>query len=146
MVPLSIKVPVQSEVVLPDGALFVSIEPVIDFQKKKLGQDAQERDKETGKRLWVVTVTDLEQREPGKSFGASSEVKVKIASDYQPEVPPRQHPDFPVKVEFVGMRLTPWADSRKCMGRSQPHRCGARLGWSISAEAMVAFGTSGEAA
>jgi hypothetical protein len=140
VVPNSIRVPVQSGLVFPKGAMFMRIDANIDFDKKaKGGTDIQERDKD-GVRLWTVTVTDLEQPEEGK-FGGSTEVKVKIASEVQPVVPSPQVEGFPPKVEFVGVTLTPWKDDRRCMGRSTPHRCGAKLAWSISAKGMVPFGT-----
>jgi hypothetical protein len=141
MVPNTIKVPVASEFVFPEGALFLSVEPVIDFEKRKSGNgDPQELDKETGLRLWAVKVTDMDPQ-AGK-FGGSTEVKVKLASEHHPLVPEAQVPGFPPKVEFTGMVLTSWVDNRKCTGRSSPHRCYARQGWSISASGMVAFGST----
>lgn len=141
MVPNTIKVPVASEFVFPEGALFLSVEPVIDFDKRKSGSgDPQELDKETGLRLWAVKVTDMDPQ-AGK-FGGSTEVKVKLVSEYQPLIPEAQVPGFPPKVEFTGLILTSWVDNRKCTGRSSPHRCYARQGWSISAGGMVAFGST----
>jgi hypothetical protein len=140
LIPNTIKVPVASEFVFPQGALFLGVEPVIDFEKRKSGHgDPQELDKETGLRLWAVKVTDLDPQ--AGSFGGSTEVRVKLVSEHQPLVPEAQVPGFPPKVEFTGMVLTSWVDSRKCTGRSSPHRCYARQGWSISASGMVAFGT-----
>lgn len=140
MVPNSIKIPVASEIVFPDGAMFMRIDANIDFDKKAKGAtDIQERDKE-GVRMWTVTVTDLEKPKEG-SFGGSTEIKVKIASDHQPVIPSPQVEGFPPKVEFTGMTLTPWKDDRKCTGSRQPHRCGAKLSWSISAKGIIPFGT-----
>jgi len=140
MVPSGIKVPVASELVFEHGALFLSVEPVIDFDRRKSGAgDPQERDKATGLRLWEVKVTDLDPK-AGK-FG-TTEVKVKIASEYQPEVPEAQVPGFPPKVDFTDVVLVPWVDDRKCRPmEGRAHRCGARQGWSIKASGMVAFGS-----
>ncbi len=141
MVPNTIRVPVASELVFPEGALFHSVEPVIDFDKRKSGEgDPQERDKETGLRVWEVKVTDLDPQ-AGK-FGGSREFKVKITAEHQPVPPESQVPGYPAKVEFTDLVLTNWVDNRKCTGRAMPHRCGARQGWSVRASAMVPFGST----
>lgn len=143
MVPSSIRVPVASELVFPEGAMFHSVEPVMDFEKRKAGDvDPQERDKETGMRLWAIKVIDLDPQ-AGK-FSGSTEVKVKIAAEVQPVPPESQVPGYPPKVEFTGVVLTNWVDNRKCTGHRAPHRCGARQGWSVSAASMVAFGAGGK--
>jgi hypothetical protein len=142
MIPNSIKVPVASEVVFPDGAMFLRIEAVMDFEARKQGHaDTQARSPE-GVRLWTVTVADLEQPAEGKFAVGSAEVKVKIAADVQPVIPSPQVPGFPPKVEFTGVSLTPWRDDRRCTGKggNGPHRCGAKLAWSVSATGLVAFG------
>jgi hypothetical protein len=133
MVPNSIKVPVSSELVFPHGAMLHSVEPLIDFDAKKAGApDPQARDKDTGRRLWTVRVIDLDP-EAGK-FGSSTEVKVKVAAEYQPVPPAPQVPGFPPKVEFVGVTLTPYVNTKN-----------NRLGWSVRAEDFVAFGAAPEA-
>ncbi len=77
MIPSSIKIPVPWEYVAPHGALCLGVEPATDFDKR--GQDDdQMRDKETGERVWLVKVLDLDP-EAGK-FGASKELKVKVVA------------------------------------------------------------------
>jgi hypothetical protein len=55
-----------------------------DFEKRGQGDD-QLRDKETGERVWLVRLLDLDP-EAGK-FGAAKEFKVKVIAQQQP-VPP----------------------------------------------------------
>lgn len=127
---MTMKVPVPSEYVFPHGALCLGVEPVKDFDAK--GADDQARDKETGQRLWQVRVLDLDP-EAGR-FGASKEVKVKIAADAQPVPPEATAPGYPPMVEFTGVAVTPYVNSQKrCTDR-----CRARLAWSVRAESMVA--------
>lgn len=125
MVPNGIKVPVASALVFPAGAMFHSVEPLIDFEAKKAGVgDPQSLDKDSGLRLWTVRVIDMEP-DAGK-YGAA-EVKVKVASAHSPEIPTPQVPGYPAKVGFSGLTLTPYVNAKN------------RLAWSIRAEQVVAF-------
>jgi hypothetical protein len=136
MVPLTVKVPVPYEYVFPHGALCLGVEPVKDFDAK--GADDQARDKETGRRVWQVRVLDLDP-EAGR-FGASKEVKVKIAAEQQPVPPAPAVTGYPPMVEFTGVTLTPYVSSqRKCTDR-----CRARLAWSVRAESMTAPQSAGD--
>jgi hypothetical protein len=127
---MTMKVPVPSDYVFPHGALCLGVEPVKDFDAK--GSDDQARDKETNKRLWQVRVLDLDP-EAGR-FGASKEVKVKIAADQAPVAPEPAVPGYPPVVEFTGITVTPYVNSqRRCTDK-----CRARLAWSVRAEAMTA--------
>jgi hypothetical protein len=76
MIQGSIKVQVPCETVFPYGALCLGVDKQLDFGKRGNGDD-QARDKDTGLRVWVVRVTDLdpEAAKPGRT----SEVKIKIA-------------------------------------------------------------------
>ena len=56
MVPNSIKIPVPFEYVFPNGALFLSVDKLVDFDRLR-EDDNQARD-EHGVRLWVVKVMD----------------------------------------------------------------------------------------
>ena len=134
MVPSVIKVPVPFEYVFPHGALCLGVEPVTDFDKRGQGDD-QARDKETGERLWVVKVLDLDP-EAGR-FGGSKEVKVKIAAPVQPVPPASKIPGYPPAVEFTDVVLTPYVDSQRCKGGAGVHKCRARQAWSIRAGAMT---------
>jgi len=136
-VPNGIKVPVPFEYVFPAGAMFMGVEPVTDFDLKNSGAaDNQARDKETGERLWQITVIDND--EEASKFGRSPAVKVKIAANYQPVPPAPQVQGFRPLVAFEGVTLTPYVDQGKCRGASRgPHKCGARQAYSIRASAMV---------
>jgi hypothetical protein len=129
----AIKIEVPCETVFPFGALVLGVDKKVDFDKRGTGDD-QARDKETGERVWVVRVTDLdpEAAKPGRT----SEVKVKIVAPVQPVPPKRQHPHVPPAVVFEGITLTPYVDSARCNGSSA--RCRGRQAYSIRATGMRA--------
>ncbi len=131
-VPNGLKVPVSWELIAPHGALFLGVEPATDFDKRGTGDD-QLRDKETGERVWLVKVLDLDP-EAGK-FGGSKEAKVKVVAPVQPVPPTSAVPGYPPAVEFTDVTLTPYVDSQRCKG-SGP-KCKARLAWSIRATGMT---------
>ena len=137
-VPNGIKVPVEFEYVFPAGAMFMGVEPVTDFEARAAGvADNQARDRETGERLWQVTVIDND--EEASKFGRSPTVKVKIASAYQPVPPAPQVAGFRPLVAFEGLTLTPYVDQSRCRGTGRNgHKCGGRLAYSLRATAMVA--------
>jgi hypothetical protein len=88
--------------------LLLSVSPVEDFDKKRAGNgDPQERDKQTGLRLWAVSVLDPTAPE-GKR-----EIKVKIAADHQP-VPPN---GVMQPVEFDGLQVIPYLDTNRAKPR-----------------------------
>jgi hypothetical protein len=129
----AIRIEVPFDTVFPFGALGLGVEKQIDFDKRGSGDD-QARDKDTGERVWVVRVTDLdpEAAKPGRT----SEVRVKIAAPVQPVLPKRQHPHVPPAVVFEGITLTPYVDSARCNGSST--RCRGRQAYSIRATGMRA--------
>jgi len=129
-VPNAIKVPVPWDYIAPHGALFLGVEPATDFDKRGQGDD-QVRDKETGERVWLVKVLDLDP-EAGK-FGASKEFKIKVVAPVQPVPPASAVPGYPPMVAFTDVTLTPYADSQRCKGTG---KCRARLAWSIRATGM----------
>jgi hypothetical protein len=141
----TIRVPVESAYVFGRGAMLVGLEAVMSFELRGKVEDAQERDKETGLRLWLATVIDLDQMyQPGEEdagFRRSAEAKVKIAAAQRPVPPPPQVAGFGPVVEFEGLTLTPWTDDSKCKAPEQgkPHRCRARLAWSLRATGMREF-------
>ena len=98
MIPNTMKVPVPVEYVFPAGALFLGVEPATDFDKRGQGDD-QLRDKDTGERVWLVKVLDLDP-EAGK-FGATKEVKVKVIAPHQPVPPTSAIPGYPPAVKFT---------------------------------------------
>jgi hypothetical protein len=141
VVPNSIKIPVPFEYVFPHGALFLSVDKLVDFDRLR-DDDNQARD-EHGVRLWVVKVMDQDP-EAGR-FGRSTEVKVKIAATVQP-VPPAGV-ELPggitvTPVAFTDLTVTPYADTNACKGIAKPHKCRARLAWSIRAAGLVAPGAA----
>ena len=130
-IPNTMKVPVPFEYVFPHGCLFLGVEPATDFDKRGQADD-QVRDKETGERVCLVKVLDLDP-EAGK-FGASKEVKVKVVAAVQPVPPASEIPGYPPAVEFGQITLTPYVDSQRCKGTAQ--KCRARLAWSMRATEM----------
>jgi hypothetical protein len=132
VIPNSIKIPVPWEYVAPRGALCLGVEAATDFDKRGQGDD-QLRDKETGQRVWLVKVVDLDP-EAGK-FGASNEFKVKVVADQRPVPPASAIPGYPPLVEFTDVTLTPYVDSQRCKGNGA--KCRARQAWSIRAGAMT---------
>lgn len=133
MIQGAIKIDVPFETVFSHGALCLGVDKQVDFDKRGSGDD-QARDKETGERVWVVRVTDLdpEAAKPGRT----SEVKIKVAAPVQPVPPKRQHPNVPPAVVFEGVTLTPYVDSTRCNGSST--RCRSRQAYSIRATSMRA--------
>ncbi|MGI5215423.1 hypothetical protein [Plantactinospora sp. CA-290183] len=131
MVPLTLKVPVPFEYVFPAGALCLGVAPQVDFDRRGQGDD-QARDKETGERVWLVRVLDLDP-EAGK-FGRSTEVKVKVVAAQQPVPPASRVPGYPPAIQFEGLTLTPYVDSQRCKASGQ---CKARMAYSLRATAMA---------
>lgn len=140
MIPNSIKVPVSWDYVAPQGALCLGVEPATDFDKRGQGDD-QLRDKESGERIWLVRVLDLDP-EAGK-FGGSKEFKVKVVAAQQPVPPASAVPGYPPMVEFTDVTLTPYVDSQRCKGTG--NKCRARQAWSVRAGGMTAPQAAGRA-
>jgi hypothetical protein len=137
VVPNAIKIPVPNEYVFPHGALLLGIDKVVDFDRLR-EDDNQARD-ENGVRLWLVKVMDQDPQ--AGRFGRSTEVKVKIAADREPTAPAgiRLPSGITVTpVEFTDITVTPYTDSTGCRGERKPHKCRARLSWSVRAAGMVA--------
>src|SRR3954453_14484767 len=124
---VGMRLPVSMGGVFPNGAFVVGeVSAVENFERKQSGQgDPQERDKETGLRLWAVRVVDTD---PDARKG-QSEVVVKVAAEVQP-VPPDLLPGLPFRpVEFDGLTITPWVDE----SRERP-----RVAYSVRATGMRA--------
>src|SRR3954463_4435945 len=83
MIPPSIKIPLPGDYVLSYGALFLSVDKLVDWDRQGAA-DNQARD-ENGVPLWGIK-GPAQDPAAGK-FGRSNETKVKIASEHQP-VPP----------------------------------------------------------
>ncbi|PPK64464.1 plasmid replication, integration and excision activator [Actinokineospora auranticolor] len=94
--------------VFPLGAFVLGVEPAMAFSETAGAPKQQERDKESGRLVWVVRALDA--NEEAARFGA--EFKVKIVADHQP-VPPPKAGGFPfAAVEFEGLTVTPYANSK----------------------------------
>jgi hypothetical protein len=76
----AIRIDVEHDTVFPSGALFLSVDRQIDFERRGKGDD-QARDKESGERVWVVKVMDQDPE------ARQSEVRVKVTAPHMP-VPP----------------------------------------------------------
>ncbi|MFC0527216.1 hypothetical protein [Phytohabitans kaempferiae] len=131
MVPLSLKVPVPFDYVFPHGALGLGVDAQLDFDRRGQADD-QARDKDSGERVWVVRVMDLDP-EAGR-FGRSTEVKVKVIAPHRPVLPTSTVPGYPPAVAFDGLTLTPYVDSQRCKATGG---CKARMAYSLRATAVL---------
>jgi hypothetical protein len=142
-VPNVIKQPVPFDFVFPYGVLLLGIEPAIDFDRRGRGDD-QARDKETGERMWIAHVLDLDP--VAGRFGRSKEHKVKMLAPVQPVPPPPAVEGYPPEFELTGVTITPYVDTQRCRPPEQgkTHQCRARLAWSIRATGLTAPKTAGK--
>jgi hypothetical protein len=102
------RIPVRHEDVFPEPTVLLSVDPVEDFDRKRAGDgDPQERDKDTGMRLWAVSVID-----PSAQAGRR-EIKVKVPAEHQP-VPPN---GVGQPVEFDGLVVIPYLDTNRAKPR-----------------------------
>jgi hypothetical protein len=120
--------------------MVMSVDAATDFDLQGKVEDTQARDKETGHRVWTVTVIDMDEDENAK-FRRSSELKVRIVAPVRPVPPPSQVPGYKPLVEFEGLTLTPYMDSQKCAPakKGEAHKCRSRLAYSLRASDMVPF-------
>ena len=126
------QIQVQFGTVFPDGAYAAGgIEMVRDFDRSTADRPVQQADKETGLPLWVVEVIDAQENARQRT------VKVKIAAQVQPVLPPPPPGSPFTPVEFDGMTATPYVDSSRCQG-SGKDRCGARQAYSFKATGVRA--------
>jgi hypothetical protein len=79
-------------------------EPVRDFDASTPDRFVQSKDKATGLPLWAVEVIDADPEARTKT------VKVKVAAQAEPVLPPAA-PGLPfVPVEFTGLAITPYVN------------------------------------
>ena len=123
-------IPVEFGAVFPDGAYAAGkFEMVRDFDRSSGDRVVQQIDKATGLPLWVVEVIDPQE-------GARQlTVKVKVASEYQPVLPPPAAGSPFTPVEFDGLQVTPYVDGSRCQGKG---RCGGRQAYSLKATGVRA--------
>jgi hypothetical protein len=136
VVPASLKIPMPFEFAFPHGALFRGVQAATDFDKRGKAVDDQLRDKETGERVWTVTLLDLDPL--AARFGRDL-VKVKIIAPVQPVPPESTVPGYPPAVELTDLVLVPWVDDSKCKAGGT---CRARLAYSMRASGLRPAGLS----
>ena len=123
-------IPVEFGTVFPSGVYAAGgVEKVRDFDRSKRGEVIQQADKATGLPLWVVEVIDADPEARQRT------VKVKVAAEYQPVLPPPVPGSPFVAVEFEGMTATPYVDTGRCQGQG---KCGARQAYSFKATGVRA--------
>jgi hypothetical protein len=144
MVPAGVKFPVPFDFAFNHGAIVKGLAPARDWYGK-FG-DGQARDEETGHRLWLALMEDLDPR--AAQFGRDR-AKVKIAASVQPVLPPPVDAGGVtfIPAELTDLVLTPWVDDARCTNSKNPnHKCRARLAWSMRASGLVAPRTAAAAA
>ena len=120
-------IPVEFGMMFPDGAYAAgSVEMVRDFDRSNGDRVVQQVDKHNGLPLWVVEVIDADPDARQRT------VKVKIAAQVQPVLPPPPPGSPFTPVEFDGMTAFPYVDASRCSGDGK-HRCAARLAYSFKA-------------
>ena len=125
-------IPVEFGTVFPDGAFAAGkFEMVRDFDRSQGDRVVQQADKHTGLPLWVVEVIDADPEARQRT------VKVKVAAEYQPTLPPSVPGSPFIPVEFDGMTATPWVDASRCRAK-ETGRCGARMAYSLKATGVRA--------
>ena len=125
-------IPVEFGAVFPDGAYAAgAIEMVRDFDRSTPDRPVQQVDKETGLPLWVVEVIDAQENARQRT------VKVKIAAQVQPVLPPPPPGSPFTPVELDGMTATPYVDTSRCHAKDTG-RCGARQAYSLKATGVRA--------
>jgi hypothetical protein len=112
------------------GALLRGVAPAVDFDKRGKVDDDQARDKDTGERIWTVTLLDLD---PDAARFGRDLVKVKLIAATEPETPASTVPGYPPAVELDGLVLVPWVDDSRCKGGAT---CRARLSYSMRATGL----------
>jgi hypothetical protein len=123
-------IPVQFGAVFPDGAYAAgSFEMVRDYDRSTPDRAVQQADKDSGLPLWAVEVIDAQENARQRT------VKVKVAAQVQPVLPPPAPGSPFTAVEFDGMTATPYVDSGRCQGNG---RCGARVAYSFKATGVRA--------
>src|SRR5947209_15166707 len=118
------------EFAFPHGALFRGVQAATDFDKRGKVADDQARDKDTGERIWTVTLLDLD---PDAARFGRDLVKVKVIAPVQPVPPVSAVPGYPPAVELENLVLVPWVDDSRCKSNGQ---CRARLAYSMRASGI----------
>ena len=118
--------------VFPGGAYAAGpVEKVRDFERSRKDEVIQQADKDSGLPLWVVEVIDAQEDARQRT------VKVKIAAQVQPVLPPPVPGSPFTPVEFDGMTATPYVDASRCQAKDTG-KCGARVAYSLKATGIRA--------
>jgi hypothetical protein len=126
------QIPIEFGMVLPGGAYAAGgIEMVRDFDRSSGDRVVQQTDKHTGLPLWVVEVIDADPEARQRT------VKVKIAAQVQPVLPPPAPGSPFIAIEFDGMTATPYVDASRCSGDGKS-KCAARQAYSFKATGVRA--------
>ena len=124
-------IPVEFGAVFPDGAYAAGkFEMVRDFDRSSGDRVVQQVDKATGLPLWVIEVIDPQES------ARQLTVKVKVAAEYQPVLPPPAPGSPFTAVEFEGLTVFPYVDASRCKGGKD--KCGARQAYSLKATGVRA--------
>jgi hypothetical protein len=126
--------------VFPRGVMVLGVEAAIDFDARQQGQDRQATDEKTGLPVWNLTGIDmrgLDPEERAKGFRGSPEVKVRLLSQAEPQVPASKSNGLGAVVQFQDLMVTPYLDQDRCNGGA--HRCRAQLKYSLRAAGIAAF-------
>jgi hypothetical protein len=124
-------IPIEFGMVFPDGAYAAGgIEMVRDFDRSSGDRVVQQADKHTGLPLWVVEVIDADPEARQRT------VKVKIAAQVQPVLPPASPGSPFTAVEFDGLTVMPYPDGSRCQGGK--NKCAARQAYSLKATGVRA--------
>ena len=107
------------------------MEKVRDFERSRKDEVIQQADKDSGLPLWVIEVIDADEDARQRT------VKVKIAAQVQPVLPPPVPGSLFTPVEFDGMTTTPYVDASRCQAKDTG-KCGARLAYSLKATGIRA--------
>ena len=123
-------IPIEFGTMFPDGAYAAGgFEMVRDFDRSTPDRVVQQTDKDSGLPLWVVEVIDAQESARQRM------VKVKVAAQVQPVLPPSVPGSPFTAVEFEGMTVTPYVDATRCQGHG---RCVAKQAYSLKATGVRA--------
>jgi hypothetical protein len=102
---------------------------VRDFDRSTPDRAVQQVDKDSGLPLWVVEVIDAQENARQRT------IKIKVAAQVQPVLPPPAPGSPFTAVEFDGMTAFPYVDASRCQGHG---KCGARQAYSFKATGVRA--------
>jgi hypothetical protein len=98
-------IPIDFGTVFPDGAYTAgAFEAVRDFDRSQGDRFVQQQDKGTGLPMWTVDVIDADPKARDRT------IKVKVAAEYQPTLPPASAGSPFTAVEFTGLTVAPYVN------------------------------------